>query len=84
MSAFKSPTAQSRRRKTAGVPAGRSFCSTVPHVSQEPQRSENQGKKEEEEVGGVGEEDLGDDFFILLLAEHLNPFKISHFFTVAA
>ena len=51
---------------------------------EEPLRSENQGKKEEEEVGGVGEEDLGDDFFILLLAEHLNPFKISHFFTVAA
>jgi hypothetical protein len=30
---------------------------------EEPLRSENQGKKEEEEVGGVGEEDLGDDFF---------------------
>ena len=46
---------------------------------EEPLRSENQGKKEEEEVGGVGEEDLGDDFF-LLFAEHLNPSKINLFF----
>ena len=71
MSAFKSPTAQAppsrrQRRKTAACrcPGRTVFLfdgSTC--EPEEPLRSENQGKKEEEEVGGVGEEDLGDDFF---------------------